>query len=193
MCRRHIGTCRVRVAACDDAGRARRLEARTSQRRCCGFHGIQTGNIRCTSQVPFAQSTRCSARSSCGSRCPHPSRSCISQPRKWPDLLARAAQIVNSYDALVTAAAVVLSARRRAPTPHAENADKSLWKHTVKARRKGTFPVLMDRGRTIHRNQTFASPAQALDWLCDTTAGTGGPSVVDLSGRRKGGYRRAAR
>ena len=49
--------------------------------------------------------------------------------------------------------------------PNTTNAYKSLSRYTAEARRAGTFPALMDRGRTIHRYQTFASPAAARRWL----------------------------
>jgi hypothetical protein len=49
--------------------------------------------------------------------------------------------------------------------PNTTNAYKSLSRYTARARRAGDFPTLMDRGRTIHRYQTFTSPATALDWL----------------------------
>jgi hypothetical protein len=37
--------------------------------------------------------------------------------------------------------------------------------HTSLERRAGAFPALMDRGRSIHRYQTFRDPAAARRWL----------------------------
>jgi hypothetical protein len=86
-------------------------------------------------------------------------------PRDWPALLAQAATIVRSYDTLVTLRQLFYRLVAASLLPNTTNAYKALSKHTAKARRAGTFPALMDRGRTIHRFQAFANVAAARRWL----------------------------
>ena len=63
------------------------------------------------------------------------------------------------------AAAIVLSPRRgAAAAEHDQRVQVALEVHGGSAAR-GTFPALMDRGRSIHRYQTFPSPADARRWL----------------------------
>jgi hypothetical protein len=83
----------------------------------------------------------------------------------WPALLERAAEIVTSYDTLVTLRQLFYRLVAAQLLPNTTNAYKSLSRYTAEARRAGTFPALMDRGRTIHRYQTFPSPAEARRWL----------------------------
>jgi hypothetical protein len=83
----------------------------------------------------------------------------------WPALLERAAAIVESYDTLVTLRQLFYRLVAALLLPNTTNAYKSLSKYTAEARRAGTFPALMDRGRTIHRFQTFRSAAEARRWL----------------------------
>jgi hypothetical protein len=83
----------------------------------------------------------------------------------WPALLVQAAAIVTSYDTLVTLRQLFYRLVAAQLLPNTTNAYKSLSKYTADARRAGTFPALMDRGRTIHRYQTFPSPAEARRWL----------------------------
>ena len=71
----------------------------------------------------------------------------------------------QSYDTLVTLRQLFYRLVAAQLLPNTTNAYKSLSKYTAEARRAGTFPALMDRGRTIHRYQTFASPAAARRWL----------------------------
>jgi hypothetical protein len=92
---------------------------------------------------------------------------CDTSPRDWPALLERAAAIVNSYDTLVTLRQLFYRLVSELLLPNTTNAYKSLSKHTAEARRADAFPALMDRGRTIHRFRSFASPAQAHAWLRD--------------------------
>ena len=90
----------------------------------------------------------------------------MTQRPDWPALLDQAAAIVESYDTLRHAAAVVLPARRGAASCRTRRTrTRPLSRYTAEARRAGTFPALMDRGRTIHRYQTFRSPAEARRWL----------------------------
>lgn len=83
----------------------------------------------------------------------------------WSALLAHAAAVVESYDTLVTLRQLFYRLVAAALLPNTTNAYKALSRHTAEARRAGTFPALMDRGRTIHRYQTFASPSEARRWL----------------------------
>ncbi len=91
---------------------------------------------------------------------PHP----VQRPA-WPELLERAADIVHSYDTLVTLRQLFYRLVAALLLPNTMNAYKSLSKYTAAARHAGAFPTLMDRGRTIHRYQTFASPMAATRWL----------------------------
>jgi hypothetical protein len=84
---------------------------------------------------------------------------------EWRVLLNRAAKIVKSYDTLVTLRQLFYRLVAAQLLPNTTNAYKSLSRYTAEARRAGLFPALMDRGRTIHRNQTFANPAAARRWL----------------------------
>jgi hypothetical protein len=83
----------------------------------------------------------------------------------WQNLLARAKAIVKSYDTLVTLRQLFYRLVAAQLLPNTTNAYKALSKHTAEARRAGTFPALMDRGRAIHRYQTFRDPAAARRWL----------------------------
>src|SRR5262245_29902423 len=83
----------------------------------------------------------------------------------WPELLGRAAEIVASYDTLVTLRQLFYRLVAELLLPNTTNAYKALSKHTAEARRVGTFPPLMDRGRTIHRYATFGGVDEARLWL----------------------------
>jgi hypothetical protein len=88
-----------------------------------------------------------------------------SQRSAWASLLAQAATIVHSYDTLVTLRQLFYRLVAEQLLPNSTNAYKALSRYTAKARRAGTFPALMDRGRTIYRFQTFRGPAAARRWL----------------------------
>ena len=66
----------------------------------------------------------------------------------WPELLVQAAAIVDSYDTLVTLRQLFYRLVAAQLLPNTTNAYKSLSRYTAEARRAGTFPALMDRGRT---------------------------------------------
>ncbi len=85
----------------------------------------------------------------------------------WPALVTHAAAIVKSYDTRVTLRQLFYRLVAAQLLPNTTNAYKSLSKYTAEARRAGTFPALMDRGRTIHRYQTFAGVTEARAWLTD--------------------------
>lgn len=90
-----------------------------------------------------------------------------SHPPDWPALLAQAAAIVASYDTLVTLRQLFYRLVAALLLPNTTNAYKSLSKHSAEARRAGTFPALMDRGRAIHRYTHFASVTAAQRWLME--------------------------
>jgi hypothetical protein len=83
----------------------------------------------------------------------------------WPELLERAADIVNSYDTLVTLRQLFYRLVAALLLPNTTNAYKALSRYSAAARRAGQFPALMDRGRTIHRYQTFANADAGRRWL----------------------------
>jgi hypothetical protein len=83
---------------------------------------------------------------------------------EWPHILERAVAIVNSNDTLVTLRQLFYRLVSAQVLPNTQNAYKALSRHSAAARRAGGFPRLLDRGRTIHRDQAFASPAAELDW-----------------------------
>jgi hypothetical protein len=83
----------------------------------------------------------------------------------WPALLQRAAEIVNGYDTQVTLRQLFYRLVAAELLPNTTNAYKALSRYTAVARRAGTFPALMDRGRTIHRDISFIDAAEAQTWL----------------------------
>jgi hypothetical protein len=89
----------------------------------------------------------------------------VSHRPDWPALLEQAVAIVGSYETPVTLRQLFYRLVAAALLPNTTNAYKSLSKHTAEARRAGTFPALMDRGRTIHRYESFDSVAEARKWL----------------------------
>ena len=95
---------------------------------------------------------------------------------RWPPIIDRAAEIVRSYDTGVTLRQLHYRLVSEQLTPNTEKAYKRLSSLTAVGRRRGTFPDLIDRGRTIHSYQHFAGPCDALnalqDWYrLDRTAG----------------------
>ncbi|MBM4041885.1 MAG: hypothetical protein FJ290_25585 [Planctomycetes bacterium] len=85
----------------------------------------------------------------------------------WPQIVARAAAIVRSYDTGVTLRQLFYRLVAEQLLPNTVTAYKALSSRTAEARRSGAFPALIDRTRTIHRYQSFASPASARAWLRD--------------------------
>ena len=85
----------------------------------------------------------------------------------WPILLAQAATIVRAYDTPVTLRQLFYRLVAAELLPNTTNAYKSLSRYTAEARRAGTFPALMDRGRTIHRYQSFDGAPEARAWLAN--------------------------
>lgn len=89
----------------------------------------------------------------------------VSHRPDWPALLQRAAAIVKSYETQVTLRQLFYRLVAAALLPNTTNAYKSLSRYTAEARRAGTFPALMDRGRTIHRYPSFGGAPAARKWL----------------------------
>jgi hypothetical protein len=94
----------------------------------------------------------------------------------WPAIIDRAAVIVRSYDTSVTLRQLFYRLVSEQLLPNSTTAYKGLSAKTAEARRQGTFPALIDRGRTIHRRAYWDGPADALRALAsqyrrDRTAG----------------------
>ena len=83
----------------------------------------------------------------------------------WLPVIAHAAKIVEGYDTGVTSRQLFYRLVAEQPLPNTSNAYKGLSRLTAEARRAGTFPAMIDRGRVIHRYQTFRSPSDARMWL----------------------------
>lgn len=85
----------------------------------------------------------------------------------WPPVIARAAEIVNSYDISVTLRQLFYRLVSEQLIPNAEGPYKRLSSLTAEARRRGEFPALADRGRRILRPLSFTDPSDALTWLTE--------------------------
>ena len=83
----------------------------------------------------------------------------------WKTILARAAEIVRSYDTGVTLRQLFYRLVAAEMLPNTTNAYKALSSRTAAARRAGWFPSLIDRTRNIHRFLTFSGPRDAQNWL----------------------------
>jgi hypothetical protein len=86
----------------------------------------------------------------------------------WTTIVAHAAGIVDGYDTGVTLRQLFYRLVADGTLPNTTAAYKTLSRRTAEARRRGYFPSLIDRGRTIHGHSRFESPEHALDWLTDT-------------------------
>jgi hypothetical protein len=86
---------------------------------------------------------------------------------KWFTVLARAAEIVRSYDIGVTLRQLFYRLVAAQLILNTQSAYKYLSELTAKGRREGTFPDLIDMTRRIHRPLSFSSPEEALQWLRD--------------------------
>lgn len=94
----------------------------------------------------------------------------------WTPILERAAEIVRSYDTSVTLRQLFYRLVSELLLPNADASYKGLSARTAELRRAGEFPDLIDRGRSIHRYQHFASALNAVQMVTagyrlDRTAG----------------------
>ena len=83
----------------------------------------------------------------------------------WPGVIEQAASIVYSYSTSVTLRQLFYRLVSAQVIPNSQGAYKRLSALTAEARREGDFPALIDRGRTIHRYESFDGPQHALDQL----------------------------
>jgi hypothetical protein len=83
----------------------------------------------------------------------------------WGHVLERAAEVAGSYSTPVTLRQLFYRLVAAGLIPNTTGAYKRLSSLSAEARRRGQFPTLMDRGRSIHRYETFAGPDQAREWL----------------------------
>lgn len=84
---------------------------------------------------------------------------------EWAPVVARAAQIVMSYDTGVTLRQLFYRLVSEEMLPNTHTAYQTLSARTAEARRAGGFPRLLDRTRRIHRDLSFDGPADARAWL----------------------------
>lgn len=80
----------------------------------------------------------------------------------WPSILAEARTIVRSYDTSVTLRQLFYRLVAAELLSNTATTYKTLSDKTAKARRAGTFPPLIDRGRRIHQELTFSSVEDAV-------------------------------
>ncbi len=85
----------------------------------------------------------------------------------WPDVIERAGEIVDGYDTSVTLRQLFYRLVAAQVIPNSEAAYKGLSARTAEARRAGTFPDLIDRGRRIHRPASFDSPDDGMGTLIE--------------------------
>jgi hypothetical protein len=83
----------------------------------------------------------------------------------WQQVTRHAADVVNGYDTSVTLRQLFYRLVSDGTLPNTVTAYKGLSDRTTRAREAGWFPALIDRGRAIHRYQTFPGPGQARQWL----------------------------
>jgi hypothetical protein len=83
----------------------------------------------------------------------------------WPRILAHGATLVESYDTGVTLRQLFYRLVAAELLSNTQTAYKTLSSRTAEARRRGTFPDLIDRTRDIHRYQTFPGVGAAQEWL----------------------------
>jgi hypothetical protein len=81
--------------------------------------------------------------------------------QKWPTIVARAAEIVHSYDTGVTLRQVFYRLVAEGTLENTLGKYQELSHHTAEARRNGDFPDLIDQGRTIDRAQFYRDTDEA--------------------------------
>ena len=83
----------------------------------------------------------------------------------WRMVLTSASAIVDRYDTGVTLRQLFYRLVAAGILSNTRVAYQTLSSRTAEARRRGQFPPLIDRTRSIHRFQTFDGPAEARSWL----------------------------
>ena len=84
---------------------------------------------------------------------------------QWDPIVAQAASIVESYATPVTLRQLFYRLVAAEVLGNTQNNYKTLSSRTAEARRRGAFPALVDRTRTIHRHTSFSGPVEAARWL----------------------------
>lgn len=107
----------------------------------------------------------------------------------WSAIVERAAEIVSEYDTGVTLRQLHYRLVSEHAIPNSPNAYKRLSSLTAEARRAGTFPALIDRGRRIHRNMSFGGVDHAMRTIINAYRRdrTEGQEVSLYLGVEKGG------
>lgn len=83
----------------------------------------------------------------------------------WSTVLTEAEDIVYSYSTGVTLRQLFYRLVATHRLPNTTSAYKGLSRTTAEARRAGSFPDLIDRGRQIHRHAHWSSPADAISTI----------------------------
>ena len=83
----------------------------------------------------------------------------------WPAVITWAKDIVDSYTTSVTLRQLFYLLVSAQLLPNSLSKYKTLSRYTAEARRNGTFPPLIDQGRTIHEHVWFTGTGDALSWL----------------------------
>lgn len=83
----------------------------------------------------------------------------------WPPIVARAAEIVLSYDIPVTLRQLFYRLVMEELIPNTDTVYKTLSAQTADLRRTGEFPRLFDRGRKIYQPTSFDGPVDAMQAL----------------------------
>jgi hypothetical protein len=89
----------------------------------------------------------------------------VSNRRTWPAILEHAAAIVESYETGVTLRQLFYRLVADGTLANTRAAYSQLSDQTARARRGGTFPDLLDRGRLIHHYRHWPGPDAAREWL----------------------------
>lgn len=85
----------------------------------------------------------------------------------WNLILPEAAAIVRGYKSGVTLRQLFYRLVAAEMLPNTQQAYSSLSSKSAEARRAGTFPALMDRGRDIDRPNLWTSAADAANWVAE--------------------------
>jgi hypothetical protein len=86
---------------------------------------------------------------------------------QWAPVVEHAAVVVAGYATGVTLRQLFYRLVSDGTLPNTQSAYSRLSEHTARARREGTFPPLIDRGRTIHQAGGFTDAATARRWLAE--------------------------